>query len=119
MEAQFFTYLLGYLRQYDVNAHYSLPVKSTYPACEIDHKETHAFAEKEVVHFHLLLFFDGISQQSIVEFAQKIERLLENTHHTLVHNFKHAVIKVNGKKQPYHERGKLRQMTLDCTALIR
>lgn len=119
MEAQFFTYLLDHLRKNSINAYYSVPLKSAYPALEIDHKETQVFAGKEIICFNAQLFFDNISQQSFVDFSKKVEELFENNAHTFEDDKYSAMIKINGKKQPIHERGKLRQYTLECTALIR
>lgn len=119
MESHFFTYLLTYLRAQEIAAHYSMPVKTEYPACEMDHKETQVFYGKEIITFNINIYFDSLSQQRIADYIRKIEDLLEATMHDLEEKKYTAQIRVNSKKQPPHERGKLRQCILECTSLIR
>ncbi|MBX9976728.1 MAG: hypothetical protein K2X98_00560, partial [Alphaproteobacteria bacterium] len=73
MESNFFNYLLKHLRDQQISAHYSMPVKASYPGCELDHKETQVFSGKEVLAFNVIVYFDVLSQQSILDYVQKVE----------------------------------------------
>jgi hypothetical protein len=119
MESNFFSYLLTYLRRKQCSAYYSMPAKINYPVCELDHRETQVFFGKEIITFNVTVYFDCLSQQSITDYVRKVENLLEMTLHILEEGNYTGRIRVNNKKQPPHERGKLRQCTLECTALIR
>lgn len=119
MEGTFFNYLLKYLRENDVNAFFSLPLKAVYPAICIEHKSTYVFENKEIIQFTLICYHDQPRPDALLSIVHKLSELLEKQDHYYEDKKKKAVLKITHKKQTPHEYGKRQEYQMECTALVR
>ena len=113
MEALFFKNLLTFLRDHDVHAFYSLPLKADFPAVTLDHRETRILLEASVIDFTLTLMMNTIDQSQMMHFNQKIHALLND-----YARINMIAIHIRRNTQKPHETGKLRTCTLDCSMRI-
>lgn len=72
-EGNFFKALLTKLRSKGLQAYASFPVKTSYPAVEVELLESKIFESQVMIHFNLRLCFDTAAYDDQVRFCHIVE----------------------------------------------